>query len=111
MRYSRAPPSGGQPCAWDLPTTSRIHTAVFPSPLWGGARGGGQCFWTQRISNCDPPPQPSPTRGREQARCVPPLCVNLIETCPSCHAQAAPALARKQATYSAAHTRKIGLQP
>src|SRR5436309_6259728 len=41
----------------------KSYQGVFPSPLWGGARGGGQCFWTQRISNCDPPPQPSPTRG------------------------------------------------
>src|SRR6516164_11656388 len=38
-------------------------TDVFPSPLWGGARGGGRCCWPTRGNNYDPPPHPSLTRG------------------------------------------------
>src|SRR5262249_52018091 len=36
----------------------RRTTGMFPSPLWGGVRGGGQWFWAQCVNNCHPP---SPT--------------------------------------------------
>src|SRR5262249_61251217 len=38
-------------------------TGAFPSPLWGGIRGGGRCERTQRVNNRYPPPLPSPARG------------------------------------------------
>src|SRR5688572_1519715 len=30
----------------------------FPSPLWGGVRGGGRCWWTLREQQ-QPPPSPT----------------------------------------------------
>jgi hypothetical protein len=38
---------------------------VFPSPLWGGVRGGGPEIWltTMVPQSHHPPPQPSPARG------------------------------------------------
>src|SRR4051812_12017755 len=35
---------------------------LFPSPLWGGARGGGPAIWHDRAS---PAPPPSPTLPRK----------------------------------------------
>src|SRR5437868_12259613 len=58
----------------------RYHaTRVFPSPLWGGARGGGQCFGCSASVTATPLPNPPPQGGREH-RGVPPLCINSIET-------------------------------
>ena len=37
-------------------------SAVFPSPLWGGVRGGGPCC-ESGATNSYPPPHPSPARG------------------------------------------------
>ena len=40
-----------------------IRRGLFPSPLWGGARGGGSSCLTPSAQQLGPPPQPSPTRG------------------------------------------------
>src|SRR5262249_52313943 len=55
----------------------RRMLGVFPSPLWGGVRGGGDCV-RQRRRVTAPPPSPAlphkgggsiPSSGREQTEC------------------------------------------
>jgi hypothetical protein len=48
-------------------SATRASDTCFPSPLWGGARGGGRKAHPSVIAYRDliTPPQPFPTRGRE----------------------------------------------
>jgi error-prone DNA polymerase len=46
------------------------HRGLFPSPLWGGVRGGGPEMWHPGASSHHPPPQPSPTASRACPTCA-----------------------------------------
>src|SRR5262249_19389518 len=61
----------------DMPaffSTARVQAqrggtlGVFPSPLWGGGRGGGRNYFAASPATLTPLPNPPPQEGREQAR-------------------------------------------
>src|SRR4051812_34286420 len=84
----------------------RKHTGAtsrgpFPSPLWGGVRGGGPGRYTVGVDSHHPPPQPSPNisaftrvfdalrgEGAHRARCTADHIVS--ETGPKRHVRSRP---------------------
>src|SRR5262249_52811996 len=46
-----------------LKRSQRRTQDLFPSPLWGGVRGGGPAMWRCSAPSRHPPPRPPPTRG------------------------------------------------
>src|SRR5262249_46338967 len=46
-----------------LKRSQRRKPDLFPSPLWGGVRGGGPSMWRCCAPSRHPPPRPSPARG------------------------------------------------
>jgi itaconate CoA-transferase len=59
-----------------------LHSlGVFPSPLWGGVRGGGRAILSQvappRFTRTTPLPTPPPQGGREQTEFAALICSNI----------------------------------
>jgi hypothetical protein len=82
-------------CPAHIDSLPRNKLGVFPSPLWGGVRGGGPAVWQRWCTNRTTPlPSPPPHQrvyarlrraigGREQTSRVAPLCPKLSGTCSS----------------------------